>query len=110
MERYEVVVTPSADTDIDGIFAYISKKLKGPDVAIGLIERIYKSLKTLEILPKRHALSRDKFLANQGFRSIKTGNYLAFYVVDDDAHTVVIHRVLHGRRNYAALFGASEIT
>jgi len=109
MERYKVIVTPSADSDMDDIFAYISKKLKEPVTAAKLIDRIYAALKSLETMPKRHALSRDNFLAKQGFRPIQIGNYLAFYVVDDKTHAVIVHRVLYGRRNYAVLFGGSEI-
>jgi toxin ParE1/3/4 len=106
MNRYKVIVTPSADTDMDDIFTYISEKLKEPNVAVKLIEKIYKALKSLEVSPKRIALSRDSFLAWQGFRLIKVGNYLVFYVVDDNEGNVIIHRVIYGRRNYSILFGA----
>ncbi|MDR3121007.1 MAG: type II toxin-antitoxin system RelE/ParE family toxin [Clostridiales bacterium] len=108
MEKYRVVVTPSADMDMDGICGYISKNPKKPKAAALLIDRLYKGLRTLETLPKQNTLLRDQFHANQGFRCIQIGNYLVFYIVHDKTHTVVVHRVLYGKRNYSAIFGASE--
>ena len=104
MEEYKVVVTSDADRDMDEIFAYVSEKLRAPGTAMNLIERMYTALNLLSEMPECHPLSRDTFLAKQGFRLLRLDNYLAFYVVDKDAMQVVIHRVIYGKRNYVKLF------
>lgn len=104
MTQYNVVITSDADKDMDDIFAYIAEELHEPKVALGLVERIYSALKSLEDLPERHALSRDSFLAKQGFRVMPIEKYLAFYVIDSSAKRVIIHRVIYGKRNYVKLF------
>jgi len=104
MEQFKVVVTSDADRDMDEIFTYVSASLQEPDTALGLAERIYAALNSLSNMPERYPLSRDTFLAKQGFRLLPIENYLAFYVVDKAAMRVIIHRVLYGKRNYIQLF------
>jgi len=104
MVKYNVVITSDADKDMDEIFAYIADELLEPKVALDLVERIYSALKSLEDLPERHVLSRDSFLAKQGFRVMPIEKYLAFYVIDNVKKRVIIHRVIYGKRNYAKLF------
>jgi toxin ParE1/3/4 len=104
MEEYNVTVTPGADRDMDEIFAYIAEKLKAPGAALNQIERMYTALNSLSAMPKRHPLSRDQFLAKQGFRLLPIDNYLAFYVVEDATNEVIVHRVIYAKRNYLKLF------
>ena len=106
MEHYEV--TPSADKDLGEIFAYVAEVLKVPDTATKLVSRIYDDLKSLSSMPRRYPLSRDAFLAKQGFRIMPTESYLAFYIVDDVDKRVTVHRVLYARRQYATLFSTDE--
>ena len=108
MERFEIIVTSDADQDMEEIFSHISGSLQEPSVAASLIERIYNRLLSLADMPERFALSRDRFLAKQGFRVLPIENHLVFYVVDRKAGRVVIHRVLYGKRDYMALFLAEE--
>ena len=108
MEQFKIVVTSDADRDMDEIFAYISENLLVPDTAGRLIERIYTALHSLSTMPERHPLSRDTYLAKQGFRLLPIENYLAFYVVDKPGKRVIIHRVIYGKRNYIKLFLESK--
>ena len=108
MKQYRVVVTSDADWDMDGIFDYVSEELQVPETACRLIERIYKALNSLSSMPERYPLSRDAFLAQQGFRLMSVENYLAFYVIDKTAGRVIIHRVLYGKRDYIKLFLAND--
>ena len=78
-----------------------------PDTACRLIEQIYTALNSLSAMPERYPLSRDMFLAKQGFRLLPINNYLAFYVVDKTENLVIVHRVLYGKPNYIKLFLAS---
>jgi len=104
MEVYNVLVTPSADKDLDEIFSYVSEELLVPNTALKLIDTLYEALYSLSDMPKRNPLSRDTFLAKQGFHVLYVESYLVFYTVDEPEKQVVVHRVLYAKRNYKALF------
>ena len=106
--RYDVVVTHSADLDLGEIFEYVAIRLQVPETAAKLVDRLYGALEPLADMPYRYPLSRDAFLAKQGFRVIVVGNYLVFYVIDEAEKKVIVHRALYGKRNYRTLF-ASDI-
>jgi plasmid stabilization system protein ParE len=40
-----------------------------------------------------------KYEKRRRFRKMVIGNYLVFYVVDEDTKTVEIHRIFHGSRD-----------
>ena len=108
MPQFEIVVTSDADRDMDEIFSYVSEKLQVPNAASNLIEKIYTALNALTVMPGRFSLSRDAFLAKQGFHVLPVENYLVFYVIDNLNQRVIIHRVIYGKRNYTKLFLADE--
>jgi plasmid stabilization system protein ParE len=104
MESYSVIVAPGADRDLGEIFEYIAVQLQAPDAAGRLIEKIYTVLRSLSSMPLRHPLSKDNFLAKQGFHTFMVESHLIFYVVDEVSKDVIVHRALYAKRNYAALF------
>ncbi|MDR0288035.1 MAG: type II toxin-antitoxin system RelE/ParE family toxin [Clostridiales bacterium] len=104
MTQYKIFVTSDAYRDMDEIFMYVSEKLQVPDTAANLVERIYAGLNSLSSMPERYPLSRDTFLAKQGFCLLRVSNYLVFYVVENTAKRVIIHRVIYGKRDYIKLF------
>jgi addiction module RelE/StbE family toxin len=104
LAEYDVSLAPSADGDLDEIFNYIAVQLVEPETASHLIERLYEAIASLSFMPLRCPLSRDAFLAKQGYRVLPVENYIVFFVVGEPEKAVIVHRVLYGKRNYAALF------
>jgi toxin ParE1/3/4 len=104
VKRYNVKLTDAVDADFGVIFDYIAVDLMEPVTAGKLVDRMYQACLSLETLPYKYPLSRDSFLASQGFRVMPVGNYLIFYIVDEEKARVVIHRAIYGKRNYRALF------
>jgi len=104
MERYDVIFTPDAESDSDEIFDYTAAKLCVPDTATKQATRIYNAIHSLSSMPKRCPLSRNAFLARQGFRVMQIDNYLVFFVVEEKAKRVIIHRIVYAKRQYAKLF------
>ena len=104
MKRYDVRLTDTVDADFGEIFDYIAVDLMEPITAGKLVDRMYEACQSLEKLPYKYPLSRDSFLASQGFRVMPVGNYLIFYVVDEENSRVIVHRAVHGKRNYRVLF------
>ena len=100
---YKVVVTSLADCDLEEIFEYIAIDLNSPNAAADMVSRLYDSAKSLSNFPLRHPLVRDDYLARQGFRFLAVKNYVVFYVVNEAAKQVIIHRVLHSKQSYQRL-------
>ncbi|MCL2336993.1 MAG: type II toxin-antitoxin system RelE/ParE family toxin [Firmicutes bacterium] len=104
MDNYNVVVTPSADEDLGDVFAYIAARLNAPMTAANLIAKFYDAISALSCAPFRCPLSKDPYLAKQGFRTLFVENYIVFFVVDEGLKQVIIHRVIYAKRNYRNLF------
>jgi toxin ParE1/3/4 len=52
--------------------------------------------KARDMLARHPRIGRERDELRDGLRSWPVHPYLVFYVVDDDARTVVIERVIHG--------------
>ncbi len=98
LQKYKIKYTPVAVDDMDVIFSYISR-----DNIIGaetLLKRITEGIARLADFPNMGSvLSEEEYtLINRGYRFIVVRPYLVFYRIVDN--TVIIYRILHGRRDY----------
>jgi toxin ParE1/3/4 len=99
--------SPAAVDDMDEIFSYISKD--DVSAAENLLQKLDHHITGLADFPEMGSvLSEDEYsLIQRGYRFIVVNPYLVFYRVIQD--TVIIHRILHGRRDYLReLFGSFE--
>lgn len=97
--NYEIVLTDTANTELEEIFEYISKNLHELSVANKLMEKIEKSILRLEQNPYSCVEVRVK-PHNKVYRKLVIDNYIALYVVDEKYKQVVIYRILYGRMDY----------
>lgn len=105
--KSKIKYTPAAVDDMDEIFSYISQD--NIDAAGNMLNKLNVTILSLADFPnKGSVLSEDEFsLIQRGYRFIVVNPYLIFYRIMND--TVVIHRILHGRRDYLReLFGPFE--
>ncbi len=100
VEHYHISYAPVVYDDLDGILEYISGTLNAPESALGLIERIEKTILTLREFPARTPLAKDAFLAKKGYRTLFVDNFVVLYLIDEDNGAVIIHRVVYGKRKY----------
>lgn len=103
MEHYSVNISKQARADMQGILRHISVYLREPATADHMLSRFEEAASSLETMPNRCALVPDDYLASAGFRMTSVGNYLVFYMVDQEAKVVNISRVLYGRQNWIDL-------
>lgn len=106
-QEYKIKYTPVAVDDMDEIFSYISKdNIVGAEV---LLKKISDRITGLAVFPNMGSvLSEDEYtLINRGYRFIVVQPYLVFYRIIDD--TVIIHRILHARRDYLRELFSSNI-
>jgi addiction module RelE/StbE family toxin len=97
--KYEVLIFPSAEADLNEIKEYFKTVLAIS--ADTLIDKFIYAIELLEENPFIHPIVRDKHLAEKGYRFIPIDNYLVFYVINNT--TVQIHRFLYGKRLYTKI-------
>lgn len=97
-QKNKIKYTPVAMDDMDEIFSYISKD--NVAAAKALLQKITTGISRLaEFSNMGSVLSDEEYtLVQGGYRFIVIQPYLVFYRIIDDA--IVIHRILHGRRDY----------
>ena len=90
--KYKINFLPVVNHDLLEIDEYLSQFYENtPDK---FFKDFHKKLKLLEDTPRMFAVWAD----NPAYRKFIVGHYLAFYKVEDDNRTVVIYRVIYGRR------------
>ncbi len=100
MSTYAVRFTQPAADDLYEIARYISEDLHEPQTARALVKRIQKAVYELAKLPMRHAIVTDERLAALGIRKMPIESYLVFYMVTEGTRSVMVLRILHGRREW----------
>ena len=98
--RFAVRLLSVAEEDLSEAITYIAAD--NPAAAMALVDTIEKSLDDLTSHPHMGRVPDDPNLMQMGYRYLAVEKYLVFYVVE--ATVVVIHRILHGARNYRDLF------
>ncbi|MBR3158400.1 MAG: type II toxin-antitoxin system RelE/ParE family toxin [Atopobiaceae bacterium] len=98
-EAYEIVYSPESVQDLRDISRYITSTLHSPQSARRTVAKVRDAIRSLAHMPKRHQLVSITSLATIGIRRIIVGNYLVLYLVDDDAKSVTVSRIIHGGRN-----------
>ncbi|GHU79947.1 hypothetical protein FACS1894191_3940 [Clostridia bacterium] len=102
---FTVKFSEQAADDLDEILRYISEELYNPQAAGRFYEAVGKKLGLLREQPHMFPLYHDEKLSAEGFHAAIIGNFLLFYLVDDDNSLVNIARILYGKRDIPAVFG-----
>ena len=95
----KIVYTNTARQDLREIYEYIAYTLLVPDTSRAISETILGEVRSLEDLPERNPLYRDKPWHSRGVRVFRVKNYLIFYTVDLDTDTVSIARIMYVGRD-----------
>lgn len=94
-------LAPQADSDLDSIWQHVATTSGSMDIADRLIDSITDRFLLLASHPNV-GRPRDHDL-RPGLRSFPAGDYIILYRIEGP--DVLLLRVLHGRRNIAALLG-----
>ena len=94
-------IAPRAETDLDDIWLYVAKESSSIEIANRLIDTITDRFVVLGRFPYIGRSREEDF--GPGCRSMPVGGYVIVYCVEDG--DALILRVVHGRRELAALFG-----
>ena len=104
----EIVISPLAKADMEEIADYIAREKHSPDAAARLIRLFREEINSLRGFPESGAplIPPGKELCP--YRYLVCKNYLVFYHTDKT--TVMVDRVLYGRRDYLALLFGDDLT
>lgn len=95
--------TRHAEEDILGIFTYIADR-EGPDMAEAILEKFIRARDSLCQLPDRGRIPPELKRVNVLlYREIQVQPYRVVYQINKTSHTVHIHIVADGRRNFNEL-------
>ncbi len=98
-EKYNYVLTQTAEADVDDIFAYIAGNLSNPDAASDFADELEMKVADVCKNPKSGKPVDNDYLKRDDVRRILVGNYVVYYIVDEDKRNVVILRVVYGKRD-----------
>lgn len=99
MKKWNVTVAPEFGDDLRNIHSYIANTLLEPAIAKNLIDRILKAVGTLGELPLRYPLYEKEPWQSRGLRKMSVGNYLVFYLANEESDNVIVLHVFYAGRN-----------
>ena len=100
---FKVKYTEQASDDITDIIEYISYELYSPKAAEKFYKEVSDKIELLRDNPYLFPLYLDEKLSAEGYHFAVVGNYLIFYIIDNNNSVVTIVRIIYGRRNIPAV-------
>lgn len=99
-KTYSVVISDTAEIDLNEIYSYIADVLQSESNAEKQIARLKNEILDLDFMPfTYHAYPKEPW-KSRGLRYFAVDNYTVFYIPDEKSATVTITRVLYGKRNF----------
>jgi len=98
-DKFQIRLLRIAEEDFTEIIKFIADD--NPTAAEAIATKIEKNLELLSGNPNLGRMPRDEEIKNLGYRYIIVQNYIIFYTIEE--RTILIHRILHGARNYKSL-------
>lgn len=96
---FQVKITAPAEQDLRAIYDYIAEDLQSPQIADGWLDRLEKSILSLDRMPERFRQYEKEPWKSHGLRVMPFENYLVFYIPKPEEQTVYIIRVMYGGRD-----------
>ena len=95
MQQYKIKITELAEQDLENAANYIAFELFNPSAAEKMVKGIREQINTLDLFPESHELDDDPVLAEIGVHKTYYKEYKIFYIIDEEAKTVFVVRILH---------------
>jgi toxin ParE1/3/4 len=103
MDRYEIIMTPDAISDLTELRNYIVGVLHAPGTARQYVRAIREEIATLDTMPARIAPVPDEPWHSRGIRKMIVKNFYVYFRIDSDAMRVYILNVIYARRDQLKL-------
>ncbi|MCL1865903.1 MAG: type II toxin-antitoxin system RelE/ParE family toxin, partial [Oscillospiraceae bacterium] len=89
--------------DLQNIAVYISMDLQSPTAAVNTVEAIETKINKLSTMALSFPIVKDDYFSLPDYRLMPVKNYHVFYIADEKEKTVIIYRILYGRRDWKSL-------
>lgn len=99
MKEYNVIITPDAEEELNGIYDYIATELLAPGIAYRYICDIRDQLTTLSYAPKRYQIVYDEPWKSIGVRRMNVHSFAVFYVILEEYNEVYIQNIIYQKRD-----------
>lgn len=99
MDKYKVKVNPRAIRELDQIYEYIANEKLAPENAKGQVDRIKKSILSLDTFPQCHQERNEGRYAGKGYCQLLIDNYIAIFRIDESCKTVYVVTIQYQGRN-----------
>ena len=103
INTYSIIYSPEARDDLKDIYSYIAFDLLVPGIAKGQINRIRKTIRSLDFMPSRFSIVDWEPWKSMGMHKILVDNFVVFYTVDDNQMEVSILRFLYAGRDIESI-------
>lgn len=105
---YSIEYLPVALHDLQDIARYIIQELGSPFAAQRVAEGIVDAVDNLTNMPYRRAVYIPIKTLNREYRTIRYGNYVAFYWIEEQRKAVTVARILYGKTDFSSRLAAAE--
>lgn len=92
---YKTIYSPESLDDLRAIYSYIAFEKLAPQNAEGQVNRIRKSIRSLDLFPEGHTTVEWEPCASMGMRFLPVDNFIVYYLVDNNEETVSIVRIFY---------------
>lgn len=96
---YNYKFTEAARLDLDEILTYISSTLNNPKAAGDFLKNVKSVIENIRHFPHMGSVPDNEYVTNKNVRKVLIGNYLMYYLPDDNEREIVILRIIYGKRN-----------
>ena len=99
MDKYKVKINPRAIRELEQIYEYIANEKLAPENAKGQVDRIKKSILSLDTFPQCHQERNEGRYAGKGYCQLLIDNYIAIFRIDESCKTVYVVTIQYQGRN-----------
>ena len=101
--KYSYKFAPKAKSDLDAIIIYIEQELSNPKAAEDFVFALFEKINSTTAFPDLGQPINNEFIIDQTLRKFFIGNYIVFYKSDKKTETIIIIRIVYGRRDINAI-------
>lgn len=99
MDKYKVKINPRAIRELDHIYEYIANEKLAPENAKGQVDKIKKSILSLDTFPQSHQERNEGRYDGKGYHQLLIDNYIAIFRIDEPHKTVYVVTIQYQGRN-----------
>lgn len=99
MDKYKVKILPSAMRELDRIYDYIASEKLAPENAKGQVDRIKKSILSLDTFPQSHQERNEGRYARKGYRQLLIDHYIVIFRINEPQKAVYVVTIQYQGRN-----------